>query len=327
MKILAVDDDSFILELIPMIIAQAGVHDVTLALSGEEALGIIAAETVPFDCFLFDIQMTGIDGIELCRRVRNLQDYRQTPIIMLTAMTERHFIDKAFAASATDFATKPFDVTDLLARIAKADLMARSDRQAADQAPNGDADPSVDAMARTEDHIVPLWVDGLDNIISLVALGNYLTVLSSNGQHSTRVFAVDANAVTGQDALAGGPEYTELLTQVARAIDATLGPHGYLMACARPGEFLCVSNSTALPEPEVIESEIQALLDEKILTFDDGDLMDVVIAVGDSILPGLVKAKDVDALFNRVIGRAKARAQAQDDSLKQPNIRPLPTFG
>ncbi len=327
MKILAVDDDSFILELIPMIIAQSGRHDVTLALSGEEALGLISAETVPFDCFLFDIQMTGIDGIELCRRVRSLSDYRQTPIIMLTAMTERHFIDKAFAAGATDFATKPFDVTDLLARLAKADLLVRSARQAADKGQTAEGDPEVDVRAGAEHSTASLQVDGVDSLISFVALGNYLTVLSSNGQHSTRVFAVDANAVGGKQTGGIGPEHNDLLAQVACAIDETLGPHGYLMACARPGEFICVSNSTALPEPEVIESEIQSLLDEKPLSPDGGDMTDIVVAVGDPILPGLVRANDVDALFNRVIGRAKARAQTQDESHKQPNIRRLPNFG
>ena len=66
MKILAVDDDKFILELVPAILGEAGLDDVTTAASGEEALAAIRAADGAFDCLLFDIQMPGMDGIDLC---------------------------------------------------------------------------------------------------------------------------------------------------------------------------------------------------------------------------------------------------------------------
>lgn len=73
-RILVVDDDPFILELIPMISAKAGFSQVTPAASGEEALELLTGSDTLFDCLLLDISMPGMDGIELCRRVRQICD-------------------------------------------------------------------------------------------------------------------------------------------------------------------------------------------------------------------------------------------------------------
>ena len=89
MKILAVDDEPFILELLPMLAAKSGFPDVTTAHSGDLALETLVQASAPFDCLLLDINMPGMDGIELCSRVRQLDRYEKTPILMLTAMSER----------------------------------------------------------------------------------------------------------------------------------------------------------------------------------------------------------------------------------------------
>lgn len=59
MKILAVDDDRSIRDLLPMILAEAGMTDVTVASSAQGALSVIAKQNKPFECFLLDIQMPG----------------------------------------------------------------------------------------------------------------------------------------------------------------------------------------------------------------------------------------------------------------------------
>ena len=66
LRILAVDDDPFIRELLPKIAARVGCSDVTLASSGQQALDRIATAAEPFDCLLLDINMPDLSGIELC---------------------------------------------------------------------------------------------------------------------------------------------------------------------------------------------------------------------------------------------------------------------
>ena len=130
MRILAVDDDPYILELLPMIAARAGLADVTTASCGELALEAMVNDKPGFECLLFDINMPKMDGIELCARARQLPAYRRMPIIMLTAMSEKDYIVAAFKAGATDYATKPFDIVELGARLRIAQELVSARREA-----------------------------------------------------------------------------------------------------------------------------------------------------------------------------------------------------
>jgi DNA-binding response OmpR family regulator len=86
--------------------------EVTLAATGEDALGLADEE---FDLVLLDVMLPGIDGMEVCRRLRALNRYM--PVLMLTARSSD--IDKVMGleSGADDYLTKPFSVQELLARI------------------------------------------------------------------------------------------------------------------------------------------------------------------------------------------------------------------
>lgn len=121
MTILAVDDDPSIRRLIPRIATEAGYPGVATAGSGVEALDMLGRPAARFGCILLDVEMPGMDGIELCARIRNMPQYRQTPVIMLTARTEQSVRDRAFRAGATGYATKPFRILDLVKRLQEAE--------------------------------------------------------------------------------------------------------------------------------------------------------------------------------------------------------------
>ena len=120
MKILAVDDDESILSILQILVTRAGYDDFVTARSGGEALELIAKARRPYEFVLLDIDMPGMDGIEFCDLLRRLPSYGACPIVMLTAMTERKYIDQAYAAGATDYVIKPFDVNDLTQLLAGA---------------------------------------------------------------------------------------------------------------------------------------------------------------------------------------------------------------
>ena len=112
--ILAVDDEVHILELISFNLTAAGYHVVT-ALTGEEALKRCEVERPSL--VLLDIMLPGIDGLEVCRRLKGDRMTSNIPIIMLTARGDE--VDKILGLElgADDYITKPFSVRELAARV------------------------------------------------------------------------------------------------------------------------------------------------------------------------------------------------------------------
>jgi two-component system alkaline phosphatase synthesis response regulator PhoP len=119
--ILVVDDEEAILELITFNLEKEGFL-VETAADGQEALDKMAA--TPPDLIVLDWMLPGIDGLEVCRRVRKNPKTADVPVIMLTARGEE--VDKILGLElgANDYVTKPFSPRELAARI-KAHLRAR----------------------------------------------------------------------------------------------------------------------------------------------------------------------------------------------------------
>lgn len=115
--ILVVDDERTIVELLTIALEGLGHHKVTSASRGTEALAIINKQPNPFDLLLLDVQMPEMTGIELCRRVRETPGYRATPIVIISAMAERDYVQRAHDAGANDYIFKPFDVLELEERL------------------------------------------------------------------------------------------------------------------------------------------------------------------------------------------------------------------
>ena len=113
-KILAVDDEQDIIELLSYNLAREG-FEVTTATDGEETLKKIRAKS--FDLVILDLMMPGIQGMELCRILRNDPKTKDLPIIMLTAKTEEVDRILGLEMGADDYLTKPFSPRELIARI------------------------------------------------------------------------------------------------------------------------------------------------------------------------------------------------------------------
>lgn len=110
-KILVVDDDASICLLISDVLTDQG-YAVTTAHSGEEALKRLEGEK--FDLILLDIMMKGMDGLEVCRRIRGQVE---CPILFLSAKDSARDIVTGLGLGADDYLTKPFEVEVLAARV------------------------------------------------------------------------------------------------------------------------------------------------------------------------------------------------------------------
>ena len=113
-KILAVDDEEDILELLTFNLTREG-YRVVSAATGEAALQAVPKE-MP-DLIILDLMLPGIDGLEVARRLKNDPDTKNLPIIMLTAKGEEADIVTGLELGADDYITKPFSPRILAARV------------------------------------------------------------------------------------------------------------------------------------------------------------------------------------------------------------------
>jgi two-component system NtrC family sensor kinase len=113
-KILAVDDSATYLQELGSVLRGEG-YDVALARSGEEALELLAVQSV--DCILLDVVMPGIGGRETCLRIKGSIVLRDIPLIMLTGYEDREAMIGGLVAGADDFISKTSDFEVLRARV------------------------------------------------------------------------------------------------------------------------------------------------------------------------------------------------------------------
>lgn len=113
-RLLAVDDSITYLQELGSQLRQEG-YDVVLATSGEEALELLAVQ--PVDCILLDLIMPGLSGQETCRRIKQRVEWRNIPVVMLTARDDRDAMIEGINAGADDYIAKSADFDVLKARL------------------------------------------------------------------------------------------------------------------------------------------------------------------------------------------------------------------
>ena len=113
-RILVVDDDFRNTELLHTYLASIG-YDVVTASNGIQALEVVAAQSP--DLILLDVMMPGLDGLEVCARLKSREETRPIPIVMVTALRETKDKIKAMEVGADDFLSKPFNIYELATRV------------------------------------------------------------------------------------------------------------------------------------------------------------------------------------------------------------------
>ncbi|MCJ8311375.1 MAG: response regulator [Saccharospirillaceae bacterium] len=115
-NILAVDDQTSIRQLVKYILELDG-HTITLAQDGQEALDF--AKEQNFDLVISDVNMPGMTGINMVSKMRRMEQYQGTPILMLTTETSDYKKSKARNSGASGWLSKPFDPPRLSSAVSK----------------------------------------------------------------------------------------------------------------------------------------------------------------------------------------------------------------
>jgi len=188
-KILVIEDEADILELVAYNLEKSG-YTVFRAKTGEN--GITIARTQLPDLIILDLMLPGIDGIEVCHKLKNEPITSSIPIIMLTAKIEDNDIVTGLEAGADDYIPKPFSPKILLARIKT--MLRRIKNSGKENVPgiisvHGITIDTVRHIVKINDHEInlsateyailkhlaqnPGWVFNRNQIIDAVRGGNY----------------------------------------------------------------------------------------------------------------------------------------------------------
>ncbi len=111
--VMVVDDTKANIDILVEVLSSD--YEVSVAIDGKSAIEDIALN--PPDLILLDIMMPEMDGIQVCRHLKGSSEFRDIPIIFLTAKTDTESIVEGFQVGAVDYISKPFNVTELLVRV------------------------------------------------------------------------------------------------------------------------------------------------------------------------------------------------------------------
>ena len=340
MRILAVDDDVFILELLPVVLSDFGYDDVAVTTSAQQALSMIESDDRGFDCLFLDIHMSGMDGIELCRAfarvsnhwaisskpssraVRAMPGYKTTPIVMLTSMTDKAHIDWAFAAGATDYVTKPFDVTELGARVRVAEKLHAAHNAALETPAEEPVEPVEAGMGGKPGFDAAQRLEEVEGTVESEALANYLGQLSKARLYNSNIFAIKIDQAEVIHAQTGHSEYYEVLKAVGGAIGDALGRRGFfLMSYTGGGVFVCIFQSEQTESRDALERDVQDAIEQRAPDLHGAVAAPITVSAGEPLKPHISSAKRSARIFRVAIARAEGKHEEKAALLQDQAFR------
>jgi len=113
-KIIIIDDEPSVGTLLQINLKQKG-YSVATAESGVE--GIAKAEAEQFNLIILDVALPGMNGIEICRTFREIENYTEVPIVMISSRSDNLTIEQTRCAGASDYLVKPFTFEELIQKI------------------------------------------------------------------------------------------------------------------------------------------------------------------------------------------------------------------
>ncbi|RFU12132.1 response regulator [Rhodobacteraceae bacterium W635] len=257
MRILAVDDEPVFLDILEQHMVALGFTDVVYCESAEDALSTLDGAGQGFDCFLVDIKMPGMDGIELCKRIRRRPDCQATPILMLTAMSESNYVDAAFLAGASDYITKPINKMELSARLRSAGELGRERSRVAALTSTLKGQTFGQSALTYSD---PVRLHDLEGAVDYVALKNYALTLGNLRMLNWQAVGFHLTGASEFLAATGPAEYIEMMQDVGSILFDILKLGRVMIAHAGSGNFVALIGRERAYDPDETQSSVNALL-------------------------------------------------------------------
>lgn len=267
MKILVVDDERLFLEFLVENLKHMGFRDISVAMSGEEALRAIASEPEPFDCFLLDIKMPGMNGIELCAEIRNMAQYRLAPIIMVTSVDAKTHMQDAFEAGATDYLEKPIEVITLQFRIQVAMMLVETVSSAVEDRTALRTSLSVSPDCNQLTIGTRVTFSEVGCMRDYYQLENRLLRLG-DGQFPMTLLSIEINGIEELEDRLSRDEFLSVIYAVSRILGSTLPSRSTTLSYVGYGKFLCLVFVRNQIVPRLLQARIRDSFSEVVANHD-----------------------------------------------------------
>ena len=225
-SILVVDDEPDNFDVIETLLSAQN-YQLHYAASGQSA--IASLDTFEPDLILLDVMMPGMDGIEVCQRIKAMPQWESVPIIVVTALTTKKDLAQCLTAGADDFISKPVNSLELTARVRS---MLRI-RQQYQQLATFNARLEATVQQRTAELQTMIFEDGLTALPSRTFLVQKLAELLQSGESSFAVVCLDCDQFKLVNGSFGHAIGDQLLIAIAERLRQHLRPGDVL---ARMGE-------------------------------------------------------------------------------------------
>jgi len=266
--ILCVDDEEANLKLLENMLVPRG-FTVVSAASGSDALRKIKSQVI--DLVILDIIMPGMDGFEVCRRIKEDPKLRNIPVIMITALTAKADRIRGIEAGAEEFLSQPFDQTEVLARI-KILLKLKElndDRERAEEALQK-SNERLREIEALRDSLVHMIVHDLRNPLTAIAGFAYL-LGSSESENLTE---------DGRDFVERIKASTEVLIEMCSSmLDVSRMESGRMQLNLTSSDLGAIANEV-VSRMDVLKGESQitlALPGQPVLVRGDAQLLSRVL--------------------------------------------------
>jgi diguanylate cyclase (GGDEF)-like protein len=288
--ILIVDDETVSRYTVEVLLAAEG-YNLVFAENGEEALKK-AAESIP-DLMLLDVMMPGMDGFEVCQRLRTNPRLAELPIVMVTALDDRESRLRGIEVGADDFMSKPFDRAELRARVRTITRLNRYRR-----------------LIETEEQLVYLanydTLTGLPNRNLLLERLRQNLGRASRTHQNVAILALDLDNFQMINDGVGHEIGDKVLHEVAQTLTQTVSKIGATVARLSGDEFVVIEESDNLVKD--VSEMAQDLLDNisRTMTLNNHEIV-ITASIGISVYPS--DGQEASALLKNA-DTALARAKA-----------------
>lgn len=299
MKFLAVDDEPLILDVLKTTLEELGHLDVILAGTAADALRIAKAE--PIDCFIVDILMPEMTGVDLTAELRKIDAYAKTPILMNTSLSERHHIDQAFAAGATDYISKPLDRIEFAARLHTVERLI-SETNLAETLHQ----KSKGVFRRA--YRLPREFPTNHHMLEHTVFENYIKTLSRKNLLANSLLSIHVENAAKLYTETTIKVYDSVLADIATALSDALTPANGLFTHTGGGDFVVVLDRLSGIDPESFLCTVRLAMSALEMDYNADGIPVPRLLLGKQVVPSFFSSTKPVALLERVKDKSTPNA-------------------